>query len=139
MTQPTTPIKPPRPPWFLLVFISMFGCIGLALLVFLWSKSSHDWDAPPLIFRVVGSCIAIAFIAMGFGIPLSAWRRLRSLSPLAEDGAGGDALGVPSRTGPSAGYQCPHCAAGLTKAQEVSPSGDVKCVYCQKWWNIHGR
>lgn len=34
-------------------------------------------------------------------------------------------------------YECEHCGAGLGKNADVSPSGDVKCQYCNKWFNIH--
>jgi hypothetical protein len=110
----------------MLVFMSMFGFIGLAVLVFVWSETDRDF--PPLIFKLVASFIAIAFMAMGFGVPISALKQ-RTL--------GANARGTEPPTPPPAqGYQCPHCGAGLGQ-QEVSPSGDVKCSYCQKWWNIH--
>lgn len=125
--------KPPQPrlPIFMLVFVSMFGLIGVALLVFLWSQSSHEFGAPPLVFRLVGSCIAIAFIAVGFGVPLTALR--------ARSAAGVTNGSSRPESAPASGdgYKCPHCGAGLGQNQEVSPSGDVKCGYCNKWWNIH--
>jgi DNA-directed RNA polymerase subunit RPC12/RpoP len=34
-------------------------------------------------------------------------------------------------------YECDHCGAKLDKNADVSPSGDVKCTYCNKWFNIH--
>lgn len=35
------------------------------------------------------------------------------------------------------GYDCPSCGAALGKEADVSPSGDVKCGYCERWFNIH--
>lgn len=122
----------PRPPLFMLIFVSMFGFIGLALLISLWSKSSHEFGAPPLFFRLFGSCIAIAFMAVGFGIPITALRR--RAAPRSGDP---DQAGPPPATSGGAGYQCPNCGAALGPEQEVSPSGDAKCGYCRKWWNIH--
>lgn len=110
----------------MLVFMSMFGFIGLAMLLFVWTQTDRDF--PPLIFKLVASFIAIAFMAMGFGAPISALKRR-----LMADGA---STAEPPAPPPTRGYQCPHCGAGLGQ-QEVSPSGDVKCSYCQKWWNIH--
>jgi hypothetical protein len=81
-----------------------------------------------LIFKVVASFIAIAFMAMGFGVPLTALKA-RNLLNAAQSS---DAPDAP----PVQGYKCPNCGAGLGQ-QEVSPSGDVKCSYCHKWWNIH--
>jgi len=109
----------------MLIFISMFGFIGLTVLVFTWSDGS---DSPPLIFKLVASFIAIAFMAMGFGVPITALAARGSADPNAPSKA------VPPQS--SEGYKCPNCGAGLGQ-QEVSPSGDVKCVYCHKWWNIH--
>ena len=123
MNAPKTPI--PRPPIFMLVFMSMFGFIGLAVLIFVWSQPSGE---PPLFFKFAASCIAVAFMAMGFGVPITALKARKLIneadSPPTEDAP------------PAKGYKCPNCGAGLGQ-QEVSPSGDVKCTYCQKWWNIH--
>lgn len=122
--------KPPQPrlPIFALIFISMFGFIGLALLIFLWSEPFNKFGSPPLFFRIFGSFIAIGFMAVGFGMPLSALKQRQ----LMDDVGATETEDVP----PARGYKCPNCGAGLGQ-QEVSPSGDVKCGYCQKWWNIH--
>lgn len=121
----------------MMVFISMFGFIGVAVLIFLWSQSSHEFGAPPLIFRLVGSCIALAFIAFGFGLPMTAFRhRPDGTRGEGSDDSAMDEAGTRSAR-PAAGYRCPHCGAGLGKGQDVSPGGDVKCGYCHKWWNIH--
>jgi hypothetical protein len=37
----------------------------------------------------------------------------------------------------SRNYQCKNCGAALGEKADVSPSGDVKCTYCNKWFNIH--
>lgn len=125
----------PRPAWFILIFISLFGFIGLTLLIFLWFGSDSDFGRPPLIARLIGSFVALGFMAMGFGMPISAilaWSRGETVAR--EDAV--DELAEGAKPAP-AGYRCPHCAAGLGAQQEVSPSGDVKCGYCNKWWNIH--
>jgi hypothetical protein len=125
-TKPTMNTPSQRPPLFALIFMSMFGFIGLGLLIFIWSQPS---GFPPLFFKFFASCIAVGFMAMGFGGPISMLK------------ASGKTPGSPNATEtesapPVKGYQCPNCGAGLGQ-QEVSPSGDVKCSYCHKWWNIH--
>lgn len=35
------------------------------------------------------------------------------------------------------GYDCARCGAAIGKNADVSPNGDVKCQYCNKWFNIH--
>lgn len=114
-----------RPPIFILLFFSIFGFIGLVFLIFLW-KPGDGFGAPPLIFKLVGSFIALGFMAMGFGLPLAALTRRGGVKPPSPDGDAGDA------------YQCPSCG-GNVKDADVSPSGDVRCPYCRGWWNIHGR
>lgn len=106
--------------------MSIFGFIGIIVLVSLWGGSS-DFGRPPLVFRLFGSMIAMAFILMGFGMPLSLLRKSRGKAGLLD--------GTISKPPPSQ-MDCPNCGANLGKA-EVSPSGDVKCSYCNGWFNIH--
>ena len=35
------------------------------------------------------------------------------------------------------GYKCGNCGAAVGNKADVSPSGDVKCQYCLKWFNIY--
>lgn len=117
-----------RPPIFVLLFISIFGFIGVAVLIGLWS-AGDGFGAPPLIFKLVGSFIALAFICMGFGLPISLL--------LKKDGRGvSGSMNASTPSGSPAGYACPNCGGAIGDA-EVSPSGDVKCEYCRSWWNIH--
>ena len=136
MTYPT--MQPPRqkPPVFVLLFFSMFGFVGLTLLGALWSRGVAETGIPVFV-RLIGSLIALMFVIMGFGVPLSA---LKAGNPGGEPGetpevdaapAGGDVAP------PTAGYRCPNCGAQLGPDQDVSPSGDAKCGYCKRWWNIH--
>ena len=34
-------------------------------------------------------------------------------------------------------YQCTACGARIQDASAVSPSGDVRCAYCNVWFNVH--
>ena len=34
-------------------------------------------------------------------------------------------------------YECTRCGAPLQDRADVSPSGDVKCQYCDAWFNVH--
>jgi DNA-directed RNA polymerase subunit RPC12/RpoP len=121
------------------VFGFVFAGIGVTVLVFMWRAPFDDFHSPPLFFRVFASFIAIAFVAIGGGIGFAAIRGGKG---------GGDtpvAPGVaasstpPSTTAPStaASYRCPHCSAPLGDRADVSPSGDVKCTFCGRWFNIH--
>ena len=119
----------PRPPLFFLLFFALFGFIGLTVLYFLWFHD-HGFGAPPIPFRIFGSFIALGFILMGFGLPLSVLKKSRP-------GGGPAAADFDPKSIPDS-YDCPNCGANVQDA-EVSPSGDVKCPYCKGWWNVHGK
>jgi hypothetical protein len=119
----------------MLLFMSVFGFIGVTVLIFLWT--ARGFGAPPLVFRVFGSFIALGFIFMGFGLPLTVLLKGRG------GGNGFNAFdnlrppeAKPGR--PPGSYDCPNCGANVGDA-DVSPSGDIKCSYCDEWWNIHSR
>lgn len=122
------PQPPGRPPLFMLLFMSIFGFIGITVFIFLWT--ARGFGAPPLIFRLFGSFIAIAFMIMGFGVPLTHLLKGRG-------GSGFPQTPEPHHTVPGS-YDCPSCGANVGDA-DVSPSGDIKCSYCHEWWNIHRR
>src|SRR6478752_4708672 len=95
-----------RPPLFALLFIAMFGCIGLTVIFFLWT--ADGFHEPPLFFKLFGSFIGLAFVFVGFGLPLRALMGQRDAD--ADQPHKGAASG--------GGYKCPNCGASLG-SQEV--------------------
>ncbi len=86
----------------MLLFVSVFGFIGLTVLIFLWS--ADGFHEPPLIFKLFGSFIAIAFMIFGFGLPLTALfgkKRSGSFNGVPEDGvrASGGRVQMPELRG----------------------------------------
>ena len=114
------------------VFGFVFAAIGLTVIVFLWSSDPNDFHSPPLFFKIFGSLVATIFVAVGGTLGVSA---LRSKSVFSRGAVG--APNVARSASAAGGYQCPHCAAPLGAKAEVSPSGDVKCSFCGRWFNIH--
>ncbi len=120
-----------------------FG-IGITVLCFLWF-SDDGFGSPPLFFRIFGSFIALAFVLFGVAAfsagSLFNRDRMQSLSQSLRDAQRMSAESAgPSTTSHSTGkanYSCPNCGADLGDGSEVSPSGDVKCDYCKRWFNIH--
>lgn len=131
------------------VFGLIFFGIGLTVIISLWAEPFGGFGSPPLFFRVVGSFIALAFVTMGgtvaygalFGSLPDPARHLPGRSPFDEtatERSTGDDAASPAQR-PVAGYVCPQCGAPLSDDADVSPHGDVKCTYCDRWFNIHGR
>ena len=113
----------------------VFLGVGVTVLIFLWSQPDNGMS-PPLFFRVIGSFIAVAFVAFGFAMcagAFTAGRLMRSSNPPAANTSASTERSTPA----ASSYTCPHCAAPLSDNADVSPRGDVKCGYCKAWFNIH--
>jgi len=122
------------------LFGFVFCGIGLTVLGNLWFTSFGGFGSPPLFFRIFGSFIAIAFVglggAMAFGAILGKQLVQQHLDAVeAEDG---DIDGKVDASSGERRYTCHHCGAPLADEVDVSPHGDVKCTYCNTWFNIHG-
>jgi len=107
----------------------VFAGIGLSFLGFLWSQPFGDFHSPPLFFRVIGSFIAIGFVTIG---------SITAYSAISGRGLQKTKLNNSTSVNSTLGsYTCPKCNAPLSDKIDVSPHGDVKCVYCNGWFNIH--
>jgi hypothetical protein len=138
------------------VFGLVFLGIGLTVLGFLWGSPFDEFDSPPLFFRIFGSFIAVAFVAMGGTIAYSAIRgggmlggtmpgglmssglmsEANAMIAAAQQRAQAVAENATPRES-SLGYACPSCGAALGEKVDVSPMGDVKCAFCGRWFNVH--
>ena len=127
------------------VFGFVFFGIGVSVIGFLWSAPFGEFGSPPVFFRIFGSFIALAFVAMGGGTAYAAITG--KANPAAGSGyrhtsriidlrnSRDESPEPPSRDG----YSCNSCGAPLDSNADVSPHGDVKCGHCDRWLNIHGR
>lgn len=110
----------------------VFGIIGLVVIVSLWT--AEGFGEPPLPFKLVGTLIASVFILVGVAGALGLQPKappsgpIRGASPASRQVSGRAAVQL----------ACTNCGAVLGDGADVSPSGDVKCTYCQRWFNIHG-
>lgn len=123
------------------VFGVVFAGIGLTVLGFMWFTPRHEFGAPPLFFRIFASFIAIPFVAIGGTLAYKSitGKSLPARLPQPVARLHGADPAQPVQHVPSHGgaYRCPRCGAPLGKDADVSPSGDVKCTFCNTWFNIH--
>ncbi len=148
MNQPTDP-TPAGARFIGAVFGFVFFAIGLTVIIFLVSAGDGFGDPPPF-FRIVGSLMGLAFMAMGGTLCVSSiigkglqpkisamagrlqamQQEVRGTTPAPLAGA------APTLPGK---YVCSRCGAALGDKADVSPLGDTKCPFCGSWFNIHGR
>ena len=124
----------------------VFGAIGATIIISLWT--ADGFGEPPLFFKIVGSLIASLFVFIGVsggilgkgmgsaGGPQDVTGTLQQLSKMQQESRRG-ADRNPETGSSGGGYACTNCGATLQGDAEVSPSGDVKCSYCERWFNIH--
>jgi hypothetical protein len=121
----------------------IFAGIGLTVLVFLWGSSFEEFGSPPLFFRVFASFIALAFVIIGgsiFFVSIMVVKTGNNIMQSINDAKEQEELSTDhSGVNTPVSYTCQRCGAPLGKGVEVSPQGDVKCVYCNAWFNIHGK
>ncbi len=111
----------------------IFGVIGVTIMYSLWFGFVDGFGEPPVFFKIFGSLIASVFCVVGFRVALFGPQGLQKETQR----HGTEAPRRPQREG-SDGYTCPHCQGGLKSQSSVSPGGDVKCAFCDRWFNIHG-
>lgn len=123
-------------------FVScIFGCIGVAVILFLWSQPHGQFGSPPVFFRVFGSFIGLVFVVVGFGNTI----KMISGSPVDRSGRFNRMGRRPNRfdngrpRNQTANWDCPNCGSPLSDDNEISPSGDVKCLHCESWYNVNAR
>ena len=119
------------------VFGVAFAAIGLTVIGTLWF--GDGMGDPPLIFKLVGSFIALVFVAMGGTIAFGAITGGASMAQQQPSTNTTTTAAANSSPSTPRAYTCPHCGGGLDRGADVSPMGDVKCGFCGRWFNVHGR
>lgn len=124
--------------------LAFFG-VGISVIGFLWSQPFGSFHSPPLFFRIVGSFIAMVFVAVGGGILYGsitgkgmASNRFRHVSRIMRQAQQENEV-ADDQPMATEGYSCESCGAPLDSDADVSPLGDVKCAHCDRWFNIHGK
>jgi DNA-directed RNA polymerase subunit RPC12/RpoP len=116
----------------------IFAGIGVTVLIFVWSES--DFGGPPLFFRVFASFIALAFIIVGGSTFIGSLIGITTLNKTTnsfQENPGNQSDADEPVQDTTVSYTCSRCGAPLGQGVEVSPHGDVKCGYCNAWFNIH--
>jgi hypothetical protein len=118
-----------------------FFCVGIGMIIFLWSFSAGDFDAPPPFFRFVGTMMGLVFMAVGGTACVTSFTGKGMNSPQQRSYTVTERTPAGPTAAPQVGenYVCPNCGGRLGAKADVSPLGDVKCPFCGSWFNIHGR
>ncbi len=119
---------------FMVIFMGIFMGAGLTVLVHVWSATQFGIQSIPVFFRLFASFIALAFVLIGLRGVIAA---LSGMSPHRGSAYRTDSKSAPRIRKRKTSYVCRHCGATLESGADVSPSGDVKCSYCDSWFNIH--
>ncbi len=111
-----------------MVFSLPFIGVPIAMLSMLWGNDG--FGGPPLAMKLAGSLICgavgCAGLFMMFGaitgkaMPNHNVAKRRHIN-----------------TANSSGYKCDNCGASIGVDSDISPSGDVKCQYCNSWFNVN--
>lgn len=120
------------------VFGLVFLGIGLTVIGFLWGAPFGEFGSPPLFFRIFGSFIALAFVAMGGATAYGAITGINRLSAIQKTMKQSGSNSSANLSGRES-YSCDRCGAPLNSGADVSPRGDVKCAHCDGWFNIHAQ
>ena len=115
------------------VFGIAFAGIGLTVMVSLWAGGMGD---PPVFFKLVGSFMGLIFVAVGGAMAVGA---ITGRGMMSTPNGSGATTKTTADTTSTPRYTCPHCGGGLDRNADVSPMGDVKCAFCGRWFNVHGR
>ena len=107
---------------------AFFCSLGVTML-------KTPWIGIPWLFRFWGGLIAFACLAVGLIMVFGSMVRQILRNRDARDARAQTAVDAPVNSG----YACPNCGAPLASAADVSPLGDVRCGYCQQWFNVFGR
>ena len=94
----------------------------MAFIVGAWSMGA------PVFFSLFATCIASVFVITGASLAMG--KEPGFVQKVKRAAAA-------NRSAPPRHYECPNCAARLGDGADVSPSGDVKCGHCDRWFNIH--
>jgi DNA-directed RNA polymerase subunit RPC12/RpoP len=111
-----------------IVFSIPFIGVPIAMISMLWSNDG--FGGPPIAMKIVGSliCGAVGFagLCMMFG---SIFGKAVSTHHAAKTSH--------LTTSNKSEYKCSNCGASIGINSDISPSGDVKCQFCNSWFNVN--
>ena len=112
--------------YFSLIFALPFIGGPIAMLTILWDDTG--FGSPPLAMKLFGTfvCLAVMFVGVAMAYGIIAGKRVGLQK--------GNHTPVKHN---KRSYSCEHCGASIGAESEISPSGDVKCEYCNSWFDIN--
>ena len=117
--------------FFGIIFALPFIFGPVAMMSMLWADDG--WGAPPLAMKLAGTAICAAVGCAGL---LMAFKALTGEAPQIKQTALDSQRELSTRQSNELDYACDNCGASISADADISPSGDVKCTYCNSWFNV---
>ncbi|MCF7974246.1 MAG: hypothetical protein K9N55_10555 [Phycisphaerae bacterium] len=113
---------------FAIVFSIPFLGVPIAMISMLWS---HDgFGGPPIAMKIAGSLICGA---VGFAGLFMMFTAIFGKAASRHNAVNRSQL----TTSKTHEYKCTNCGAGIGVDSDISPSGDIKCQFCNSWFNVN--
>ena len=118
---------------FLSIFKWVFGGIALAFAFTSLAILCVLWALPiDLLFKIVFSIVDVPFVAIGGTLFVLAVKIRPSIPTKTVETVHDSQLSSEILR-----LHCPQCGAPFEEDAETSSSGDVKCEFCDSWYNVY--
>jgi len=113
---------------FLIVFSIPFIGVPIAIISMLWSNDG--FGGPPIAMKIAGSLICGAVGCAGL---FMMYGSISGKAVSKHNVAKRSHINTSNRSE----YKCNNCGASIGVDSDISPSGDVKCQFCNSWFNVN--
>ena len=132
---------------YLVMGLSMIGLASVTVFFYvktLWASGASvdlTFRTVPMGVALVVFLLGVAFVRSALSLSrLDGWEKALEPVNWPDSGSISEPAGserVEKEKAIRDAYQCTACGAWIEDASAVSPSGDVRCAYCNVWFNVH--
>jgi DNA-directed RNA polymerase subunit RPC12/RpoP len=132
---------------YLVMGLSMIGLASVTVFFYvktLWASGASvdlTFRTVPMGVALVVFLLGVAFVRSALSLSrLDGWEKALEPVNWPDSGSISEPAGserVEKEKAIRDAYQCTACGARIQDVSEVSPGGDVRCAYCNVWFNVH--